>query len=242
MNKPGLLLGTIIAISIPIAAAFVLLKGNVSVNSDLIRMKYFTGTEGPEVYWIELNIPNNGESEFIKFMNHEIFETRKGNLTTEQLDFLINLIESKQFYEMSERYGHEDELVCDGDLTIIVVKGKSVFAHCNQGPESFYEIRDALLKTGRDLPNERYGVFIRAEKLDMERIEKVRESFDFISLSGTLNEHPYLKQAVDKPDHFIHIGEWNNTEIQKFVLNEYDYFFIEVDNEYYQVNVYSTED
>lgn len=242
MKKQGFLIVVAVATVFLIAIAAFLFSINVPLDNELVKMSYFTGIESPDIYWIDLIIYENGESDFVTFMNHQIFVARHGNLVQQEVESLIDFIEEMRFYEMLERYEHENELPCDGELTSISVKHKSVVAHCSLAPDSFYDIRDELIEVGKNLTHVQRGVFIRTEKLDTKRIEKVRERFDFISLSGKLDEYPFLKQAVDEPDHFVYIEGWDNTEIERFVLKEYDYFFIEVNNEYYQVNVFYTDE
>lgn len=241
MIKTNVLIGLMIVTVVSIVTFMVVSNNNPLLNGDLVRMQYFTGTESTDVYWIELSIQKDGESKFMKFMGHDILEAKYGNLTGEEVESLINSIESQQFYEMLESYEHEEGLLCDGDLTMIAVKEKQVSAHCDQAPSVFYQIRDALMEVGANLPYEQYGVFVRAEKLDIGRIEKIEESFEFVSVSEELYEYPLLKKAIEKPREFVHIGSWNNTEIDNLVLEGYNYFFIKTGNNYYQVNAFYTE-
>lgn len=230
-------------------------KTSVS-ESSLIKMTYFTGVDvpkGSDVYWNELDIKKNGEAKFIKFWRHDILEAKSGNLK-EELEDLIRFIEIKGFYEMNESYEHEEGLMCEGDFTTITVnaedRSKSVFAHCILAPDNFYEIREKLMKMGQNLPNEQFGVFIRSGELEKKKFESIKETFlkregiekvekGFVYLSTEeLKNYPYVNISISNPKEFTYIGSWNNTGIDKFILERYNYFFVETENNYYQIDVF----
>lgn len=250
------------AVVVAVCIATMIFSGCIESNTEisggsLIKMMYFTGMDVPnasDIFWTELDIKKNGEAKFIKFLYHDILEVKYGNLTQEELDSLMAFIETENFYRLNESYDHEKGLICEGDFTTITVNAedgnKSVFAHCILAPDNFYEIREKLMKIGKDLPNEQFGVFIRSIKLDREKFEGIKETFlkregieevekGFVYLSTEeLKNYPYLNVSISNPEEFTYIGSWNNTEINKFVLEKYDYFFVKVNNKYYQIDVY----
>lgn len=251
---------TIVVISILIAIFFGCIEPEDEVSEEsLIEMTYFTGIDVPntsDIFWIKLNIQKDGRSKFIKFIRHDILEAKYENLTKEEISALISFIERKNFYEMNESYVHENDFACEGDSTTIVVnienKYKSVYAHCNLAPDSFYDIQKKLIEMGINFPDKQFGVFIKSTELDREKFEDIKATFlekegkekvekGFVSLSASeLKNYPNISTSILHPEEFIFIEYSNNIEIYDFILENYDYFFIYMNNNYYQIDVFYT--
>jgi hypothetical protein len=250
MVKKTILAGVIIVVVICIVTIFFFVLARQSKDTTgstqnyLVRMEYFTGMEVLEEdrYWVDFRVQKSGDCQFVKFIRHNVLMARNGKLSRKELDSLMSFIETTDFYDMKKRYEHEKELVCEGGFTTINVnfkdEYKSIYAHCTLAPDNFYRIRDKLMETGESLANELSGTFIRAEKLDARRVRGIKEKFEFISLSGKIDKYPLLDEAVKEPGFFVHAA--SSTEIDDFILEGYNYFFIQVDKKYYQINVFHT--
>ena len=235
---------------------------NQQVNENFeIKMQYFTGIdeiEESDIYWELFNINQYGEASFIRYIDHDILEAKYNNFSNEELDFLTCMIENMNFFDLNNSYEHKENITCDSGFTEISIdsktRSKSVYAHCDLGPNEFYELRERIRVLIDDFIIDKYGVFIKSKDLAKEKYESIKSTLidregianvenGFVNLSlDELKNYSNLSESILNPLDFFYVGSKNNTEVDNFIINRYNYFFVETDDNYYQIDVFFSKE
>jgi hypothetical protein len=217
-----------------------------------VWMKY-NHRDRPLQYWI--GIWETGEAWYLRFdssnrierdaiVYSRILESKSGELPCREVEVLLELIDRKGFFDMETGWGDAGPILSEDDVvTISVCKGEKVHSVHARPPshisEALMEIVNVIKGKAVDLQQDgRGGVFLEAERLDETRANRLREMYQFLSLSeDQLDQHVHLERILSNPGEFVHAGSWDDAGIERYISSN-SFFFVSALGKDFQVKVF----
>jgi hypothetical protein len=220
-----------------------------------VWMKY-SHRDRPLQYWI--GIWETGEAWYLRFDNSNrierdgiaysrILESKSGKLPCGEVEVLLEFIDRKGFFDMETGWGDADPILSEDDIvTINVCKGEKVYSVHARPPshisEALMEIVNVIRGKTPDLQEDgRGGVFLEAERLDETRANRLRETYQFLSLSeDEIDQHAHLERILSNPGEFVHAGSWKDAGIERYIGSN-SFFFVSALGGEFEVGVFLRE-
>lgn len=175
-----------------------------------------------------VRIGEKGKAEYVHYFRGLIYDYKKGTLSPEELQQLLNFIDSKGFFQMEEKYDFErvpNRVYEPMTSNIIVIKNgveKEVFCEERGAPDGLKEIIEKILQVIPMLKDSNlYGTFIHAEELDASEAKSLKDYGVVFSVPG--EEDLEVKEAVNNIGDFVHVGPLNG--IKQFLnVGSHDFY------------------
>lgn len=220
-------------------------------ESGEVWIEYFRWEDSAHNY---VYIPIQGEAHYISFNSDykRILLLRSGRFSEEVVSALFSIIQQEDFFVL--RGCVEGELLFyEGTLVKVVVKSKGetnmAFGPICDFPDQFGEAVDAIREEIDVLPAEETGSsFIVAEVVEKDRARSIerRGKYRFVTVDNyTLEQQPFLREAIGSPGRFIAIPESTESTIKDYQEQSQSgsSFFIALSRErFFQVTEFSKEE
>ncbi len=193
-----------------------------------------------------LRISKSGYAEYVEFGStygtERLIEYKTGQLSEQDMEKLSEYIENIGFFRLRNAYHSSHNICVEAAWGLSVFrdgKVKSVYEYGIDAPEAFYDavyyLYDIIRPQLQDVS--RYGTFIKAEKKD-----NYLKGSEINNLSEeNLKSHPFLAEAIQNPGWLIHVGSLDNTELEDYITQDRNYFFLSFEGSNFHVKVYERQ-
>lgn len=181
-----------------------------------------------------IRISKSGYVENVAF-SQDIFKYKSGTLSEEDMSKLSEYIKNSGFFRL--RGSYKSILKLDSlDYYGISVKGedkiKTVYVYA-EAPDPFYDVLSYLRKEVETKLQEetRYGTYVMVRMINYSVGKNDINEDD-------LKAHPLLEEAINNPGWFTYVGSLDDTDLEDFITQGKDYFYITFEEKQFFIGIY----